>query len=341
VPTSEFELIQRCFVDQGLGFARTGVELGIGDDCALIAPLAGEMLAVSLDTLVAGVHFPLGSLSPFDSGAAAPALIANRALAVNLSDLAAMGAAPLAFTLGLTLPRDDAQWVSEFARGLLPLARQFDCPLIGGDTTRGPLAITIQVHGSVNALRAPRRSAARAGELICVTGTLGDAAAALQLIGAESHLGRRLAFSREPNNSDSDYLRSRYFAPSPRVAFARAAAPFMGACIDLSDGLLGDLGHILAASGVGARLDTLTLPFSPALSNTLDPEQCELAALSGGDDYELCFTAAPTDLSAVRDCAAALGLPLSVVGEIETQKGLRLSRGAEPIESPPSAYQHF
>ena len=329
---SEFDLIKRCFLDQGLGFSRSGIELGIGDDCALIRSQANLSLALSMDTLVAGVHFPID---------APPALIANRALAVNLSDLAAMAAQPVGFTLALTLPHSDVDWVEEFARGLLPLAKEFNCPLIGGDTTRGPLAITLQVHGEVDANLALRRDGARSGQLVCVTGTLGDAAAGLLLTGAPSHLAMDFDFAQQPSHDESEFFKKRYYAPRPQIAFARAAAQHLSAAIDLSDGLLGDLGHIMKASGVGARLNIQQLPLSDACRCCLSSEHAELAALAGGDDYELCVTLEPEELAVTQAIAESVGVQLTVIGEVQVGQELEALRGGEAAELSAAAYQHF
>lgn len=329
---SEFELIQRCFIDKGLGFEREGVGLGIGDDAALIHPPGGRALAMSLDTLVAGVHFPAD---------AAPAQIANRAFAVNLSDLAAMGAEPFCFTLGLTLPASDAAWASQFAEGLLPLAREFNCPLVGGDTTRGPLAVAIQVQGLVQAERALRRSGARVGDLICVTGTLGDAAAALLLLDAGSHLGEDFCLAETPTDEEEKYLLARYFAPQARLGFATRCAELISACLDISDGLAGDLGHILAASGVGAEIELTQLPLSTTTQRLLRPDLCLRAALGGGDDYELCFTAAASELAELQSRGEALGVRVTAVGTIQSEPGLRYCRGGERVDLVATGYRHF
>lgn len=329
---SEFELIRRCFIDQGLSFDRSGVALGIGDDAAVVCPPDGMSLALSLDTLVEGVHFPKQ----------APArLVARRALAVNLSDMAAMGAEPLCFTLGLTLPQSDDDWVAEFAAGLLESAKAANCPLVGGDTTRGPLAITIQIHGFGKAEALLRRSSARVGDIICVTGTLGDAATALLLLGGESHLGPQFTFTSAPSESQKQLLLDRYYTPQSRTNFALRARKQINACIDLSDGLLGDLAHILDASVVGALVDLEALPFSETLQAVLSADQRERAALSGGDDYELCFTVPPESLASVQAIGQSLSLAVTPVGEICAAAGLSLRRAGEPIQSVSPAYRHF
>ena len=329
---SEFQLIRRFFVDQGLGFERQGVVLGIGDDAAIVQPPAGMALALSLDTLVAGIHF---------SEDAAPEQIANRALAVNLSDLAAMAAEPLCFTLGLTLPTSDDRWLQRFSAGLLPLAREFNCSLVGGDTTRGPLAITVQVHGFGAADSLLRRSTAQPGDCLCVTGTLGDAAAALLALDTQSHLGKGFRFEHEPTPAERDYFVARYFAPTPRVNFSRSNAAMINACIDISDGLIGDLGHLLEASGAGAELDVALLPYSAAVKRTLSREHAEQAALAGGDDYELCFTVPVSQLASVQAQGAALGVNVTQIGQVSDKPGLRLTRDGRRIDSAGESYQHF
>lgn len=262
----EFDLIRRYFTSLGVA---EGVALGVGDDGAVLDIPPGHQLVSVVDTLVAGVHFPEDT-TPFDIG--------YRALAVNLSDLAAMGAEPRWFTLALTLPKVDETWLAGFAAGLRNLADRFGLALVGGDTTRGPLTITVQAEGLVPSGQALKRSGARPGDGIYVTGTLGDAAAGLAL-----HQGSLQA------DDAADFLRGRFFRPEPRVQTGLALRGLATACIDVSDGLLQDLGHVLAASGVGARLDLACLPLSPALQ-TLPRKEVLEWTLSGGDDYELCFT---------------------------------------------------
>lgn len=305
---NEFELIERFFTHI---HHASGVVLGVGDDGAVLDVPVGEQLVAVMDTQVAGRHFPLDT-SPFDIG--------WRALATNLSDLAAMGATPRWFTLALTLPEADEAWLAGFAEGLSVLAAQAGVSLVGGDTTRGPLTITIQAEGTVPAGQALRRSGARPGDGIYVSGYPGDAAAGLAL-----HQGR-LARA-----TGSDSLLARFFRPEPRLALGLALRGKASACIDVSDGLLQDLGHILAASGVGAVLDLEALPVSAALV-AIAGEDARSWLLSGGDDYELCFTA--PDAVLLPDT----GLPLTRIGTVQAGAGLYDSAG-NALEV--AGYQHF
>lgn len=315
----EFELIDRYFT--GIGPGDEAVALGIGDDCALFDCRPGEQLAISVDTLVAGVHFP----------AAADAYrIAQRALRVNLSDLAAMGARPFAFTLALTLPAADETWLAAFSRGLRDAAQAFGITLIGGNTTRGrDCVINIQVMGGVPAGAALLRSGARPGDAVLVSGCLGDARAALPLLEADS----------AALDAGQRYLLDRYFQPEPRVALGVALRGIASAAIDISDGLAADLGHILAASDVGAVIDPALLPLSPALRGG---DRAREFALHGGDDYELCCTVPPDRLAAAQAAARQLAVPLTVIGAIGADRGLR-ARGADGALTPlpPHGYRHF
>ncbi|TSE35257.1 thiamine-phosphate kinase [Tepidimonas charontis] len=281
----------------------SGVLLGNGDDCALLAPAPGMALAVSSDMLVAGRHF----LPDVD-----PEALGHKALAVNLSDLAAMGARPLGFTLALALPRPDADWLAALARGLFALADAHGCTLVGGDTTAGPLNLCLTVFGEVPAAQASRRDGARIGDDLWVSGTLGDASLGLALARGQCHA------AAWPDPAHAAYLRQRLERPTPRVALGLALRGLVHAAIDVSDGLLADLGHILAASGVAAELQVpallagalhpalRALPLAPALS----------AALAGGDDYELVFTAAPSQRSAIERAAQRVGARVTRVGRI-------------------------
>lgn len=308
----EFQLIQRHFAS--LTTAAADVAVGIGDDAALVTVAAGQELAVTTDTLVAGRHFPLDT-TPYDIG--------WKSLAVNLSDLAAMGAQPRWFTLALTLDQADEVWLAAFARGLGDLAAKHAIALIGGDTTRGPLSITITAMGLVPRDKALRRNAAREGDLVCVTGTLGDAALALKLGGGA-----------EPA------LRDRLNRPEPRVAEGVRLRGIARAAIDLSDGLAGDLSHIVAASGVGAAIDIARLPRSPAFDHVPLDEASRLALqVQGGDDYELCVCLAPGHLEGAR---ASLDVPLTVIGRVVAEPGLRfVDASGATIAVPPHGYRHF
>lgn len=321
---NEFDLIKRYFHNGGLTPpVADGIELGIGDDCALLYPSADRLLAVSMDTLVADVHFP---------AQADPALIGERALRVNLSDLAACGARPRWFTLALTLPEMDKGWLAAFSQGLLRVAREYDIHLVGGDTTKGPLSISVQVHGEVEPKLALRRDGASAAELIYVSGTLGDAAAAVK------------SFRGDLQTEDHhiQHFLNRYYHPVPRVNEAQALAPMLTAAIDISDGLLADLGHICERSNIGAIVDLDRLPLSTALIHSFDEKQAVELAATGGDDYELCMFVPQTVQQQFEDEAASLGLQISLVGHSSAQHdGVRaLFRGA-PIELESTGYQHF
>ncbi|MFZ4759919.1 MAG: thiamine-phosphate kinase [Burkholderiaceae bacterium] len=308
----EFDLIRRYFVREN-GPRRAA--LGIGDDCALLdagAIAAEGSLAVSTDMLVAGRHF-------FDD--VDPAALGHKALAVNLSDLAAMGARPLGFTLAIALPQADADWLARLAGGMFTLADAHGCELIGGDTTRGPLNLSVTVFGTVPPAAALRRDRARAGDDLWVSGRLGAAAWAV----AE----RQVAGRWIGDDAAIVHARARLEWPQPRVALGLALRGVAGAAIDLSDGLAGDLVHLLdrssAACGVrlGATLEAAALPVDDVLA-AVPPERARAFALGGGDDYELLFTADPTRRDAVRAAGAALGLVLSRIGRIEPIEGVHL-----------------
>ena len=298
----EFDLIRRFFQRPVRRAA-----LGVGDDCALLAPAPGMQLAVSSDMLVEGRHF----FADVD-----PRLLGHKSLAVNLSDLAACGARPLAFTLALSLPRADAAWTEAFAAGLLALADAHGCELVGGDTTQGPLNICITVFGEVPPGQALLRSGARAGDDIWVSGSLGDARLALEaLLGHTTLPPGTLAAARQ-----------RLEAPTPRVALGQALRGIASSALDVSDGLLGDLGHILEQSRVGASLDTrLITPLLDAGRHTpLAIDLLHQCTLSGGDDYELCFTAPADRRDAVQAAGRDSATRVTRIGCIEEQPGLRL-----------------
>jgi thiamine-monophosphate kinase len=321
VPIGEFELIKRYFAT-GFG-ERDDVVLGVGDDAAIVRVPPGMELVVATDTLIAGVHFP---------ESLAPAHIGHRILAVNLSDLAAMGAVPAWCTLALTLPRAEERWLAEFSRGLGELARSYRVALIGGDTTRGALCLTLQILGLVPPGEALRRDGARAGDVIFVTGTPGDAAAGLALV--------QDAASRRGNGS-AGYLEGRFLAPTPRVELGQSLRGIASAAIDISDGLHADLGKLLSASGMGARIDLEKLPLSGELLSEHGPERARQLALGGGDDYELCFTASPGRRADVQAAAAACACPIGEIGVVESAAGLRcLDRGRE-VSVNVVGYDHF
>ena len=299
---TEFDLIRRYFTD--ITPSRPDVSLGIGDDAALVSVPPGNLLAVSVDTLVSGIHF-------FPS--AAPDSLGHKALAVNLSDLAAMGAEPAWATLALTLPAADEVWLKGFAEGFAALAKHHGVVLIGGDTTSGPLSITVQVQGLVPEGLALQRAGARVGDGIYVTGELGDAALCLSLMQG----------SADPPPGFDD-LRRRLERPQPRVEAGLALRGLASSAIDISDGLLADLGHILEASGVGAALELQRLPLSRSFARWLAESGNWKPAVAGGDDYELCFTAAPEREPELQRLAAELGLAITRIGAIEPLPGLRV-----------------
>lgn len=331
---SEFEVIRRFFATPNLSFPRAGIELGIGDDAALIEVPPDKYLAMSMDVLISGIHFPAD---------ADPSLIANRALAVNLSDLAAMGAEPYCFTLGLVLPEIDKDWLAAFSRGLEHLAKQYNCPLVGGDTSRGPMGISIQVQGLVERDRAPRRSGAEVGDRIYVTGTLGDGAVALLALGLESHLGSGFSLEvSEPSAACLKFFEDAYFKPQPQIEFSSAAGKLFSSCIDISDGLQGDLQHILDASGVSGSIRLDGIPYSKSALCCVSPENRLLAALFGGDDYELCFTVAEKDCVALESIANQSGVSVTCIGDIAAGEGIEyLGADGSPVELSHQAFQHF
>jgi thiamine-monophosphate kinase len=313
----EFDLIRRYFTRD-----TTRAVLGIGDDCALLAPRAGMQLATSSDMLVEGRHF----LSTVD-----PARLGHKALAVNLSDLAACGAEPLAFTLALAMPRVDETFLAGFSRGLFALADAHRCELVGGDTTQGPLALCITVFGEVPSGAALLRSGARADDDIWVSGTVGDARLALEAFRGTLRL----------ELASFEQARAAMEQPVPRVALGVALRGIASSAIDVSDGLLGDLGHILARSGVGATLEVDAVPRSATLlAQPLDWQRT--CTLAGGDDYELVFTAPADKARDVRDAAARAGVAATRIGRIEAHAGLRLvDKDGRTVENRYGSFDHF
>lgn len=322
---SEFDLIDRYFAQltSTLSAKAVAVDLAIGDDCALLTIPEDQQLAISIDTLNADVHFPA------DANAS---LIAQRALAVSVSDLAAMGASPLAFTLALSLPEVNESWLADFSAGLKLATEQYDIALIGGDTTRGPLSITVQVQGIVPKGYAIQRGGAQVGDVIYVTGSLGDAAAALE------GMQGRLKLSKTAER----YFNVRFYQPRARIEVGESLHDLASAAIDVSDGLAADLHHILRASGVAAELHCAELPISNALSQACSPERALNFALTGGDDYELCFTAAPDKRDQIAELAEFLEVPIHEVGRIVMGEGLLcLDANGNALELSQAGYQHF
>jgi thiamine-monophosphate kinase len=319
VSTNEFDLIER--IRRRATTTREDVLLGIGDDAALLEVPAGHALVVATDTLNAGVHFPVET---------PPADIGWKALAVNLSDLAAMGATPAWCTLSLSLPDADAEWIDAFLEGFMRLAVLHDVALVGGDTTRGPLSISATVHGFVDPARALRRAAAREGDLVWVSGTLGDAAAALEQWRAGALI--------DPG------LRERLDRPTPRVALGRALGGIARACIDVSDGLLADLAHVCAASGVSAQIDVDALPASDVLCAEFGGDARRHLQSAGGDDYELCFTAPAAAREAVETAARNADVYITAIGRIVPRTaGPVMARDAHGAEWMPgtTGWRHF
>lgn len=315
--TGEFDLIARYFTRPA-----KRSPLGVGDDCALLAPAVGMQLAVSSDMLVEGRHF----LSTVD-----PVRLGHKALAVNLSDLAACGAKPLAFTLALSLPAVDESWLEGFSRGLFALADAHGCDLVGGDTTRGPLNICITVFGEVPAGGALLRSGAKVGDDVWVSGTLGDARLALEVFRGT------LALPAE----QFELARARMEQPTPRVALGLALRGIASAAIDVSDGLVGDLAHVLRASGVGAQIDA-DAAASRVVTAGLDTDTRRACALAGGDDYELAFTAPASAREAIEQASRATATPVTRIGRIEARPGLRVvdAQGA-PVTQRFASFDHF
>lgn len=320
MPLSEFQLIHRFFERAAHS---EHVALGPGDDAALVRVPAGCELAVAIDTLVAGVHFPADTTA---------ADVGYKSLAVNLSDLAAMGAEPAWATLALTLPGADEEWVREFAAGFFALADAAGLALIGGDMTQGPLTVSVQVAGHVPAGQALRRSGARNGDQVWVTGTVGDAALAL------AHLAGGVVVPA----ASLDSVLARLNRPQPRLREGAALRGIATAAIDLSDGLGADLGHVLEASGVGATIHAERLPLSAALRGQLAAGGAWNFALGGGDDYELCFTAPPEHQSAITQRFDELGTRCTCIGRIEDAAGLRcVMPDGETIDPRTLGYDHF
>lgn len=270
---NEFQLIQTYFNRADLAFPHPHIIESIGDDCAELSIPSGQNLVTSIDTLVEAVHFPKGA-NPYD--------IATRSLCVSLSDLAAMGAMPIGFTLAITLPSLEESWIKEFSSGLAEIAKQFQCPLFGGDTTKGPLlVISIQVHGSVSKGYSLKRSGAQVGDKVYVTGNLGDGAGALPLVLENPQLNKGLA--------------QQFYKPLPQIQYAQSVAEYASSGLDISDGLIQDLGHICKASNVGMKLHSKLIPLSDLLIETYGRSQALQYALSGGDDYQLAYTSTECD----------------------------------------------
>lgn len=318
---SEFDIIRQFFSHKPL---REDVVVGVGDDAAVLELPRDKQLVQCVDTLVAGVHFP------FETSAAD---IAYKALAVNLSDLAAMGAEPAWFTLALTVPAADPEWLSEFSHSMAKTASNYGIELVGGDTTQGPLTISINVSGFVEPGKALTRGGAQPGDAIYVSGSLGDAAVALAEFNGSLLIPDQYR----------DYFFQRLNRPVPRLLLGQQLADIASACIDISDGLVADLGHILEQSQVGASIHTANLPRSEQFTHTLQAESLALPLLlSQGDDYELCFTVAQKNFAQLETLLQQTRLKVTCIGQIETMPGLRcMDAQGEIIEVGEGGYQHF
>jgi thiamine-monophosphate kinase len=314
----EFEIIERYFTRPNRD---PDVLIGVGDDAAVIA--VRGLAAVTVDTLVAGVHFPDGI---------APTLLGYRALAVNLSDLAAMGAEPRWCTLALTLPKPDELWLDGFSRGLFELAERHGVSLVGGDLTRGPLTITVQLMGRIDGERMLTRGGGNLGDDVYVTGTLGDSAAGIALINERVDT---------PPGSAGAALKARFYKPAPRVDAGLALRALASAAIDVSDGLLADLGHICERSGCGALLDVERVPLSAELLSTFPPQIALAHALGGGDDYELCFTAPPSRAEQIDRALEATGTTATRIGQLVAGQEVVCRRDGEPYAPRALGFRHF
>ncbi|MCX2975670.1 thiamine-phosphate kinase [Halieaceae bacterium IMCC8485] len=306
MPTSEFDLIYRYFSSLGAGPA---VDLSVGDDCAILRLEPNERLATSVDTMVEGVHFP-EDMFPEDIG--------FRAVSVAASDLAAMGARPIGMTVALTLPEADEFWINTFSQGIAQAVSEYRLPLVGGDTTRGPLTISVQVMGALPADKALLREGAQVGDLVYVSGTLGDAAGALAFLNGEWH----------PEPDAAEFLLQRFHRPRARVELGRELLGKATSAIDISDGLLADAGHIAAASGVSIDIECGRVPLSSALNSHPDSESKLKWALSGGDDYELCLTL-PEEVPTPEGCTR--------IGRVTKGQGVKVDQDIDFT----AGYQHF
>jgi thiamine-monophosphate kinase len=316
--TPEFDLIARHFTRPA-----ANAVLGVGDDCALVDVTNGMDLAVSTDTMVSGTHF-FPDVDPENLG--------HKALAVNLSDMAAMGALPYWAMLALTVPNVDHAWLAAFSKGFFDLAQEYNVSLIGGDTTRGPLTLTVTIMGEVPAGAALRRSGAKAGNDIWVSGNVGDAALAV------AHRHGRVVLE------ESDYREAvmRLYEPTPRVALGQALRGLATSAIDISDGLLADLTHICRLSGVGATVELPLVPVSSIGAKHLSTPEGRTAIVSGGDDYELCFTAHPNSRESIEELADVLGHPLTRIGQVKRGKGVSLlGADGKAVKVDGRGYDHF
>lgn len=318
----EFELIKHFFTQQAV--KRKDVLLGIGDDCAVVASTERQDIVVTTDTLVAGVHFPLET---------SPRAIGHKAVAVNLSDIAAMGAKPSWLSLAITLPEVDENWLVEFSKGVFDLCEFYNVQLIGGDTTQGPLSITITAQGLTPEGKYLSRSGAKAGDWLYVTGDLGDAALALQ------HYKKKVTV----NSDFVEKIQAKLDYPRPRVLMGQTLREYASSAIDLSDGLLADLGHICRASNVGANIVLNDVPLSDIMQKTLSFDDAVNLALSGGDDYELLFTVSEDNKVGMETAISQAGMPVSVtcIGQINASKIVSTTLNNKPVSIKSASFEHF
>jgi len=316
----EFDLIRNYFTEQAV--KRKDVILGIGDDCALLAPAEQQHIAVTTDTLVSGVHFPVNT---------DPKAIGHKAVAVNLSDLAAMGAEPTWLSLALTLPEVDQNWVSEFCAGVFELCEFYNVQLVGGDTTQGPLSITITAQGLIPIGKSINRNSAKAGDWLYVTGELGDAALALlHLQGVE----------KVDDVFKADVFKQLDY-PKPRVLVGQALRNYATSAIDLSDGLISDLTHICEASKVGANINLESLPISSIMHETLGQEKAIKLALTGGDDYELLFSVPEDNKVGMETALSNINVPVTCIGQLNGSDKITTTLNGEPVNFEHKGFEHF
>jgi len=316
----EFELIRRYFTEQVI--KRKDVVMGIGDDCAIVSPSERQNIAIATDTLVAGVHFPEGTSAR---------AIGHKSIAVNLSDLAAMGAEPAWISLAITMPEADLNWIEGFCQGVFELCEFYNVQLIGGDTTRGPLSITVTAQGLIPKDRHLTRAGAKAGDWIYVTGEIGDAALALK------HIFNEVKVADEYFDS----VRKSLDFPRPRVLAGQALREYASAAIDLSDGLIADLGHICKASKVGANIVLEDLPTSNALRETVGIEQSYDIALAGGDDYELLFTVSENNKVGMETALANTGNTITCIGQINRSEKISTTLNSKSVPINAKSFEHF
>lgn len=318
---TEFGMISR-FLDRGRFQTGKDVIVGPGDDCALVTVPPGFCMAYSIDTCVAGVHFPSDSSAE---------TVAYRSLGSSVSDLAAMGATPHVFTIALTLPDNDLDWLEQFAVAMGEMAGELDIMLAGGDLTRGPLTVTVHVTGLLRQGDGMLRSGAKPGDFIYVSGTLGDAAAGLEYLIA----------NKAGTSAEIDYLVARFCRPQPRIALGLELVHIASAAIDISDGLMADLGHICEASAVGARVEADRLPLSAALRTSLSPGRAQEFGINGGDDYELCITVPPARAGQLTAISERTGVALTRIGSITADhQVVCVGPDREPLITK-RGYQHF